>query len=250
MPIHDWSKVDVSIFHNFHQSWSVALCEKLNSGLLPTGYFTLVEKRFRKSEGDVVALTMTDKAGWFERETDGGGIATATREPVARIVLFGESRRYADRANVLRIHRKKLGNVVGAIEIVSPGNKKGDKSFQRFKQKSIDYLLHGIQLSIIDLFMPTSRDPRGIHGAIWDEIGDEPYQQPEGKPLTVVSYEVGTAQKAYVEPVAVGDPLPSMPIFLRPGLYVEMPLEETYESTWNAMPAMMKDFVLNPDSTL
>ncbi len=45
---------------------------------------------------------------------------------------------------------------------------------------------------------------------------------------------------AYVEPVAVGDTLPDMPIFLKPDFYVPAPLETTYETTWSHFPAPMK----------
>ena len=38
---------------------------------------------------------------------------------------------------------------------------------------------------------------------------------------------------AYVEPVAVGDVLPDMPIFLQPGYYVPAPLEPSYRRTWD-----------------
>ncbi len=31
MPIHDWTRVDAGLFHDFHQSWSIAL---RTSGLL------------------------------------------------------------------------------------------------------------------------------------------------------------------------------------------------------------------------
>jgi hypothetical protein len=33
----------------------------------------------------------------------------------------------------------------------------------------------------------TSRDPYGIHKAIWDEFVDEPFQVPPGKPFIVAS---------------------------------------------------------------
>jgi hypothetical protein len=45
---------------------------------------------------------------------------------------------------------------------------------------------------------------------------------------------------AYVEPVAVGDLLPDMPLFLEPEVHVPTPLEATYQTTWNAFPAALK----------
>jgi hypothetical protein len=35
-----------------------------------------------------------------------------------------------------------------------------------------------VNLLIVDLFPPTSRDPQGIHGAIWDELAGEPFELP------------------------------------------------------------------------
>jgi len=32
MPIHDWSHVDANLFHDFHQTWSVAIRTRLNNG--------------------------------------------------------------------------------------------------------------------------------------------------------------------------------------------------------------------------
>jgi len=35
MPIHDWTRVDTGLFHDFHQGWIRALCDALNAGGLP-----------------------------------------------------------------------------------------------------------------------------------------------------------------------------------------------------------------------
>ena len=42
--------------------------------------------------------------------------------------------------------------------------------------------------------------------------------------------------EAYIEPVAVGDVLPDMPIFLKPGIHVPAPLEATYRAAWDVLP--------------
>lgn len=41
---------------------------------------------------------------------------------------------------------------------------------------------------------------------------------------------------AYVEPLAVGDALIEMPLFLRPDWYVPLPLEESYQATFQGVP--------------
>src|SRR5438034_522082 len=128
MPIHDWTCVDAGLFHAFHYLWIGTLCDSLNAGGLPPGYFALL---------------------------------------------------------------------------------------------------------VIDLFPPSKRDPQGIHKAIWDEFVEEDFALPADKRLTLAAYDAGPPPVAYVEPVAVGDTLPEMPIFLKPGFYVPAPLEATYRITWD-----------------
>ena len=41
MPLHDWTRVDAGIFHDFHTVWIGILRTKLNAGLLPPDYFAL-----------------------------------------------------------------------------------------------------------------------------------------------------------------------------------------------------------------
>ena len=111
-------------------------------------------------------------------------------------------------------------------------------------EKAKEMLLNGIHRLVIDLFPPSPRDPQGIHKEIWDQIKDEPFEMPPDKPLTVAAYFAGEPKAAYVDPVAVGDPLPSLPIFLDREIYIPAPLESTYQSTWDKCPAVVKQFVL------
>jgi hypothetical protein len=69
---------------------------------------------------------------------------------------------------------------------------------------------------------------------------------PADKRLTLASYDAGPERVAYVEFVAVGDALPDMPLFLRPGVYVPAPLEATYQTTWGGFPAALKGLLEGP----
>jgi hypothetical protein len=97
-----------------------------------------------------------------------------------------------------------------------------------------------VHLLVVDLFPPTGRDPQGIHKAIWDEIPGEPFELPPNNPLTLAVYPAGPKKVACVEPIAVGDVLLAMPLFLEPGMYVPAPLEETYQTTWSVCPAPLQ----------
>jgi len=140
MPVHDWSKVDSSIFHHFHHDWIAEIARALNRGVL--------------------------------------------------------SNEYQD-----------------------------------------------IHLLVVDLMPPTYRDPNGIQGAIWKALADEKFEGPPGKRLTLGAYEADTPVCAYVDPVAVGDTLPEMPLFLKPGAYVSVALESTYMAAWEAVPARWRSAI-------
>ena len=47
--------------------------------------------------------------------------------------------------------------------------------------------------------------------------------------------------EAFVEPAAVGAVLADMPMFLTPEVYVPVPLEMTYMSAWESVPAYWRE---------
>jgi len=245
MPAHDWSRIPAGLFHEFHQSWSVRLKDALNQGVLPEGYYALVEQRLQGPEPDIIAVETAHLSA-----PGGNGSTTLTAPPKTQIVtrLETDKQAYARRANRISI-RHPLGDVVAIIEIISPGNKESRNALRAFVQKTTQLIWQGIHVLIIDLFPPSKRDPQGIHGIIVEEYQDTPFMLPAGKPLTLVSYESDNQITAYVEPLAVGDDLPPMPLFLAPGNHVLANLERTYMETWEASPQPLKQFVTSEQSS-
>lgn len=129
------------------------------------------------------------------------------------------------------------------IEILSPGNKDSRAAVRDFVDKTIDFLRSGIHVLIVDLFPPTPRDPLGMHKLIWDEITEKPFQFPAGKDRILASYETGAEKATYVEPIAVGDVLPAMPVFVAEGIHVKVPWEPTYQTAWAAYPEALREAV-------
>ena len=235
MPIHDWTRVDAGTFHNFHFRWVAAICDALNAGRLPTSCFAMAEQVFGRPEGDAVTLEIE---GGKDLAADGGGTATAV-QPRTAFVLPAEVKWYARKANRVAI-RHQLGEVLAVIEIVSPGNKSGQHAIRAFAEKGADLIWQGVNLLVVDLFPPGPRDPQGVRPLIWSEITDHSFSLPPDKPLTLAAYQSEPIKTAYVEPVAVGDRLPEMPLFLRGEWHIGTPLEETYQTTWNVMPWPIK----------
>jgi hypothetical protein len=126
------------------------------------------------------------------------------------------------------------------VEVVSPGNKSSRRAIRSFLDKTSEFLDRRVHLLILDLFPPGPpgpRDPHGIHAAIWEEYTGEEPCLPADEPLTLASYESAETVRAFVEPVAVGDVLPEMPLFLRAGAHVPVPLGATYDAAFAAFPS-------------
>jgi hypothetical protein len=234
MPIHDWTRVRPNRFHDFHQTWTIVICDSLNRGGLPPGWFAMIEQKTAVPEPDVVALDLPPRGA-----PPSAGVAVDVQPPKARFVTRLETDGYARKANRITV-RHPDGDVVAVLEIVSPGNKSSRDAVRAFARKAGEFLRAGVHLLIVDLFPPSRRDPQGIHKVIWDRFCDEPFTLPPDKPLTLAAYTTGREMVAYVEPVAVGDPLPDMPIFLTAASYVPCPLETTYQTAWEQFPAPLR----------
>ena len=240
MPLHDWTRVPSGLYHDFHQSWSIRIKDALNSGRLPKGISALVEQRSGPLESDVLAIEGRGNRAKIDPEA-GGGVATQ-EPPVTQFVRRTNKEHYSSRANRILV-RHHLGRILAVIEIVSPGNKDGRLALENFVDKTVQFLSEGIHVLVIDPFPPTPRDPQGIHKAIWDNFDDEPFEFPAGKDRILASYQAGDDQTAYIEPIGAGDKLPDMPLFLTESLHIPVPLEATYQATWEATPEELRHAV-------
>jgi Protein of unknown function (DUF4058) len=222
MPVHDWTRVDAGIFHHFHFVWIGALAGVLNRGLLPHDYYAMAEQTTGGLGPDVpsLQLSLRAEAGW-----------------------------YAAKANTIVIRHVSNHPIVAMVELVSPGNKNSRHGLRSFVEKAVYVLRGGIHLVIVDLFPPGTRDPQGLHKAIWDEFIDSDFELPEEKRLTLASYIARPFPEAFIEPTTVGASLPELPLFLTPEVYVPLPLEPTYQSAWDAVPSFWQDVLTAPGSS-
>lgn len=241
MPVHDWTRVSAGIFHDFHHSWIEEIKRALNSGRLPPDYYALAEQFSGDFGPDVLTLELVGPPGDEPQAANGspsaaGPIAVAVAPPRVHFTATTEMAFYELKQKTVVIRHTSGDKVVALIEVVSPGNKASRHAMRRFVEKAASVLYRGYHLLVLDLHPPGPRDPQGIHGAIWEEIGDATYRAPANKPLTLAAYSSDLVKTCYVEPVAVGDALPDMPLFLQPGEYVNVPLEATYQAAWRAVP--------------
>jgi hypothetical protein len=238
MPIHDWTRVSAGIFHAFHHDWITEISRALNRGLLPSEYYALPEQLAGGLGPAILTLWRPGSPRTPPLAVPpNGGVALAMPPPKVQIRMRSEDNRYAAKAKAIGIRHVSNHEVVALVEILSPGNKNNQNGLDAFVRKAREALAAEIHLLLVDLFPPSPRDPRGIHAAVWRDDCDPDFVLPAEKPLTCVAYIGGATAEALIELVGLGDALPEMPLYLTPEQYVLVPLEQTYQSAWEGMPA-------------
>jgi hypothetical protein len=251
MPIHDWTRVDPGTFHDFHTMWLVTIRNALRR-VLPPGYYVKTEQKAVGYGPDIVTLAESPPItsngpvnGSGHSNGEAGGINVAVAPPKVMIQRSSESPRDEYTRRWIAVRLRSGDRVVAVLEIVSPGNKSSEESLRAFTAKAAEFLELGVHVSVVDLFPPTSRDPDGIHKAIWAERAGD-FSLPPGKPLTLVAYTAGKEETAYIQPVAVGEVLPDLALFLTDTQYVLVPLEATYSTAFEEVDDRYKRILAGP----
>jgi hypothetical protein len=232
------------MFHWFHQRWIGTIADWLNQGRLPEGFYAIGEVYANEVEPDVLAVEdrPPEDGRANGHPSNGFGVALLESPPKTRFTWEAETESYLAKKDLIAV-RSVEGILVAVIEIVSAGNKSSKARFGKFLKKTLEFLDQGVHVLVVDLFPPTPRDPQGIHQAIWSEKYDGEFEFHADKPLTLASYRAtteGSVARSFVEPIAVGDALPAMPLFLWYDRYLNVDLEQTYKSTWEVYPAPLK----------
>ena len=204
-------------WHSFHNSWATYLSSQLNA-LLPAGYFAEANVQFGV-EIDVAA---------FE-ESGAVGTPTGWSPPPA-----GASHPFAMSSVVVEVgvfSRSGGPQLAGAVELVSPANKDRPLHREAFIAKCVTYLQAGVGLVLVDVVTERSADfPRELLVRLGvADPGPGPVLC--GSALRPVERNGVCVLDVWREPIAVGQPLPTLPLWLRGGLCLPVELEATYERT-------------------
>lgn len=246
MPVHDWSKTNAGIFHDFHQRWIISISNALNR-LLPEDYYAMAEQSTGGPIPDVVTLEtrMKDDELFVMQGEDSHALAVLETPPQTQFSHAGELEVYSRKATHVVIRHASGDRVVGFIELVSPGNKQSDHAIQAFFVKMEEALRSGCHLLVIDVHPPTKRDERGLHAEFWSSsFGETNIPGCDiQRPLGMAAYHSTYVPKAYFQPFAVGDRLIDMPVFLTKDHYVNLPVEATYQEAWNGVPKRWREVI-------
>src|SRR5947208_5975720 len=117
MPVHDWTRVEAGIFHDFHHDWITEIKRALNRGLLPPDYYALAEQIAGGLGPDVLTLQGPTN-GAPVPDSRGGAVALATAPPQVWFRTRTEIDLYAAKAKAIAIRHTSNHRVVAMVEIV------------------------------------------------------------------------------------------------------------------------------------
>ncbi len=208
MPLLDHFHPPLSRTHpwrSFHGAWAAAIARLLNAGVLPPGYY---------------AVPFLDRTGPIEID-----VATPPAPALAVAVEWPET----DEVRVEILADDGDPRLAAAVELVSPRNKDREQAREAFAAKCADYLRRGCGLVVVDAVTTRRAD---LQADLFAELGAEPVSSSAG-PLSVASYRsVGKADEGQLLawPVAleVGQPLPTVPLWLNDGSAVPLDLEASH----------------------
>ena len=130
----------------------------------------------------------------------------------------------------VRIENEETRQLVGAVELISPGNKDRGAKRDMFLAKCLDYLAGGACVVIVDVI--TERRAN-LHNEIVATLGAYALALADDAHLYAATYRPIIRKKkmnvdVWVNPLQIGAVLPTMPLRVVAGLFVPVELEETY----------------------
>jgi hypothetical protein len=238
MPLHDHFHPPLDSrrsWEGFHGAWPTTIVMALVRRL-PPGY--VAEPRVHLGayyEIDVASYEEEVPAGsLLDANSAEGGVATEVWAPPQPTLVvatdFADQYEYEVLVYDTTHHRR----LVAAVEIVSPANKDPPEHRRMFVAKCATLLAQGVCVAIVDLV--TTRQ-FNLYGDLLDLIGEsDPSLAPKPPPLygAICRWrrEGETPQlETWAQAFVVGQPLPTLPLWLADDLAVPLELETSYEET-------------------
>lgn len=219
-------------WESFHVNWAGAMADLLNEQLLPEGYFA-EEHAHAGARVEIDVATFAEPASGGVSPGD-GRTATATPRvwmpPAPAMVLPAA---FPDAFEVLVFTTEGGATLVAAVELVSPANKDRAPHRRALAIKCASYLCQGVSLVLIDIV--TSRQAN-LHNEMMQLLGHGAEALlPADASLYAASYRPVVRQQAEqtdVWPVvlAVGQPLPVLPLALDAEICLPLDLDSTYQT--------------------
>src|SRR5262245_61566908 len=232
MPLLDHFNPPLSRTHpwrSFHGAWAAAMARLLNQGVLPSGYYAVpLLDRDGPIEIDVAALregeAPSPAGGESAPQTwasPAPGLTVAVELPTADAV---EVQVFADHGDP---------RLTAAVELLSPRNKDRPAARQAFAVKCVGYLQQSCGVVVVDTVTTRRADLNStILSLLRVDVGAAALAG-----LSAVSYravghkEASQHLEVWPAPLALGEPLPTLPLWIASDFFVPLDMEASYQTT-------------------
>jgi hypothetical protein len=234
MPLRDHFRPPVSkkaSWEGFHGMWPASIVQQLRRQL-PPGY--VAEPRVHLGtlmEIEVGTLESHEVARTGAANGNGNAVTaawTATAPVVAVETDPPDQHEYEVR--IFDVERERT--LVAAIKLVSPVDKDRPESRQAFVAKCAALLRKGVALSLVDLVTIRRFN---LYGQLMEFIRHPDRTMSNEEPLIYaascrwVTRGTRARLEAWSHTLVVGQPLPTLPLWLREDLVIALDLEQSYE---------------------
>jgi hypothetical protein len=226
MPLHDWT--DERGWESVHPFWLAYLVEWIQPRL-PEGYKAFL--------GGVPSLTVGSGNGKPDVSVRQWGPKPPAEKAASHTAVLGPDLEVSVSIRLdpqRAVHIDFHGQLIAAIELVSPRNKDRADSKETYSNRYLGYLRLSVHLILVDV-LPR---PKGFSfsDVITSSLG---LDLPPLPPPFAVAYRVGEVVPVgddlgslvglWRRPLQVGQPLPSLPLPLSVHHAIMIDLEETYQ---------------------
>ena len=236
MPLRDHFRPPLSNFSSWeelHGGWPMVIVQHLGRSL-PARYVAAPRVHLGSQvEVDVATLDRVgSQAG--DRQPDEGTAAVVAWSPAEPTLAVETELADADEYEVRVYDAQRGRRLVAAVELISPATKDRPESRRQFVAKCAALLRQRVSVVIVDLV--TVRD-FNLYADLLDLIGEQ--DPATGDPPPAI-YAVSCRWRprglsrwleAWSLPLAIGEPLPVLPLWLSDDLAIPLDLEASYEQT-------------------
>ena len=231
MPLRDHFHSPVNDKHRWdavHGQWPAEIVRTLFD-LLPPGF--VAEPQVYHPAPFEVDVSMIEEDDRTLR-TPAGGNRTATLAASAPTLTVPADLNELDEYEVLVYDAERLRTLVAAIEIVSPANKDRSDTREQFVNKVTALLRKDVCVAIVDIV--TTRHAN-LYTELLTRLGrtDPALAEPPMRYAVTMRRRKPPKQRlmldAWFFPLAVGQPLPTIPLWLGPDLRIELQLDPSYQ---------------------
>ncbi len=233
MPLHDHFHRPlrgIAPWTTLHGAWATCLMGQLNRGGLPHGYIARQQVHLGTTLQIDVAAIEEEEPPVANGDPASGGTATAIWAPAKPSLIVRTNLADLDVLEV-RVLLEEDMDLVGAIELVSPGNKDRQENRAVFVSKVAGYLQEKVGVIVVDVV--TDRQA-SLHAELLELLSAPEDVTVAFTPgLYAVAYRAtGKGKRSRVEMwtsgLALGEPLPVLPLWIASGWSVPVDLEKAY----------------------